>query len=152
MHAESVADHSRHRVQRLQNCVVHRLLFLILALTDRYVLLNGDDGNQCWQQPEWTILSDKMVQFHVRTCKRWCRSCTLFADELVASVDRRTVSRCHVVVIFVVSADNVVHLFSLQTRIQTLCAYIVTFVLCKHLFFCLCTLVMFLSCICYTYS
>ena len=28
IHAESVADHSRHRVQRLQNCVVRRLSFL----------------------------------------------------------------------------------------------------------------------------
>jgi len=27
MHTGSVADHSRHRIQRLQNYMVHRLLF-----------------------------------------------------------------------------------------------------------------------------
>ena len=52
IHAESVADHSRHRVQRLQNCVVRRLSFLFLAPTYRYVLLNGDDGDQCWQRSD----------------------------------------------------------------------------------------------------
>jgi len=42
MQAGSVAGHSRHRVQRLQNCVVHRLSFSFEATTDHYVLMNGD--------------------------------------------------------------------------------------------------------------
>ena len=35
IHADSVADHSRHRVQRLQNCVVNRLSFSFWAPADR---------------------------------------------------------------------------------------------------------------------
>ena len=38
MHAGSVVGHSRHTVQRLQNCVVHRLLFSCLMATVRLVL------------------------------------------------------------------------------------------------------------------
>ena len=75
MHAESVADHSRHKAH---DCKIRgRLSFSFWAPTDRHVLLNGDYGDQCWQQPECTFLSDKVAQFHVRTCKRWCRSCSL---------------------------------------------------------------------------
>jgi len=42
MNAKSVADHSRHAVQRLQNCVIHTLSFLFWAPSDLHVLLNED--------------------------------------------------------------------------------------------------------------
>ena len=62
MHAKSVADHSRHVVRRLQNCVIHTLSFSFSfwAPSDLHVPLNEDNDGQCWQQPEHTFLSDKM--------------------------------------------------------------------------------------------
>jgi len=67
IHAESVADQSRHRVQRLQNCMVRRLLFLFLTLTDRYVVLNGDMATSVGSNR-----SAQFCQFHVGTCKSVC--------------------------------------------------------------------------------
>ena len=60
LHAKSVADHSRHVVRRLQNCVIHTLSCSFWAPSDLHVLLNEDNDGQCWQQPEHTSLSDKM--------------------------------------------------------------------------------------------
>jgi len=60
MNAKSVADHSRHVVRKLQNCVNHMLSFSFWAPSDLHVLLNEDNDGQCWQQPEHTFLSDKM--------------------------------------------------------------------------------------------
>ena len=61
------------------------ILFSFWVPTDHHVLLNGDYGDQC------TFLPDKMAHFRECTCRRWCWSCTLFADELVASVSRHVV-------------------------------------------------------------
>jgi len=43
MNAKSVADHSRHVVQRLQSSVIHTLLFSFWAPSDLHVLLNEDN-------------------------------------------------------------------------------------------------------------
>ena len=58
----SVADHSRHVVRRLQNCVIHTLSFSFWEPSDLHVLLNEDNDGQCWQQPKRTFLSDEVLQ------------------------------------------------------------------------------------------
>ena len=69
MNAKSVADHSRHVVRRLQNCMINTLLFLFWAPSKLNMLLNEDNDNQYWQQPEHTFLSDKMELPRVDTCR-----------------------------------------------------------------------------------
>jgi len=53
MNAKSVADHHRHVVRRLQNCVIHTLSFSFWVPSYLHVLLNEDNDGQCWQQPEY---------------------------------------------------------------------------------------------------
>ena len=76
MHAKSVADHSRHVVRRLQNCVIHILSFSFWAPLDLDVLLNKDIDAQCWQQPEHTLLSGSYTKvcgcLHIYIWVQWC--------------------------------------------------------------------------------
>jgi len=46
MHVESVGDHSRRKVRRQQNYVVHTLTFLPMAPSDRRVTQNGENDTQ----------------------------------------------------------------------------------------------------------
>ena len=71
MHAESVANHSRRKVRRQQNYVVHTWTFLPKAPSDRRVTQNGENDDQCWQRQECTFLPDKMELFRVHTCRWW---------------------------------------------------------------------------------
>ena len=67
MHIESVGDHSRRKVRKQQNYVVHTLTFLPKAPSDRCVTQNGENGGQCWQRQECTFLPDKMELLRVHT-------------------------------------------------------------------------------------
>jgi len=76
MNAKSVANHSRHVVRRLQNSVIHMLSFSFWAPSDLHMPLNEDNDGQCWQQPEHTVLPDKMELLRVDTCRQWYTACT----------------------------------------------------------------------------
>jgi len=57
MHAESVADCFRHKVQRLQNCVARKLSLLFYAPTDLHVLMNGVTATAHQGDSDWSAIS-----------------------------------------------------------------------------------------------